>query len=71
VVAYPTISKFLHIIQKACRLLTQVEVVLHAVAEDKDTTNGVDKGCSKLAPEPSQFPDSCYLRTPEAFLPLK
>jgi len=25
-------------------VVAQVEVVLHAVAEDKDTTNGVDKG---------------------------
>ena len=29
-----------------CKILTQVEVVLHAVAEDQDTANGVDQGCS-------------------------
>lgn len=30
-----------------CRPLTQVEVVLHAVAQDQDRTDGVHDGCSR------------------------
>lgn len=39
-------------IHEKCHPLTQVEVILHAVAQDQDRTDGVHDGCSKSVRRP-------------------
>ena len=42
-------------IHEKCRPLTQVEVVLHAVAQDQQSADGVHDGCSKSVSGPGPY----------------
>ena len=49
-------------------VLTQVEVVLHAVAHEQNTSNGVEQSYSGSVPKVSQDIDSFNLRAGEFLL---
>lgn len=60
-------------------LLTEVEVVFQAIANEQDTTNGVGKSCSRrisirrtiISSESTMSSGLGNSRAAEAFLPLK